>query len=561
MILDHNRETNNMLKFLLEDEFTVFQAFCQEEARAVLKGIGKRLNAVLMENIYWEDDGELSVNLIREQVLKLRIPALSLMEQYDSYLAAKAIENGADEILVKACKKQIIKKRVENLILKGELTAAREYDSLTGIYNKEAFFSKVEELLKNNAQTRYWLLCLDIEHFKVINDLYGTEEGDRLLRFVGERLKILSMQIGGIAGRFASDIFAGCYPDGEERCEEISREIMAQLHGYPLQMEVIADLGFYYIKDTSIPVSTMCDRALIALKSIRGNYLDDYAIYHDSMRDELLLEQELINDMELALENREFKLYLQPQCNLATSKIVGAEALVRWQHPEKGLILPGKFIPLFEENHFILKLDNYIWEECCKFLRDWVNGGNVPVPISVNLSRIHLCDSGLYDRLIFLIEKYDISPAWIDLEIMESAYADDTGYLNQIVDRLRNYGFTILLDDFGRGYSSLSTLKDINADALKLDMRFLTEASNNKDKGRDILECVVYMAKRLHMPALVEGVETKEQVDFLRKINCCYAQGFYYYRPMAAQAFQQLLKNKDLVEYDSYISKKLDRTM
>lgn len=549
MILDRSKETNDRLKLFLKKDFTVFQAFCEEDALIILSHMGNRIEAVLMEEAYWTEDGEPSLKLLRNQILKKEIPGLSLMGRFDEYLAVKAIENGAEEILVKGCEDPLLKKRIENLILKGELTVAREYDPLTGLYNKETFFTKVDQMLRENAETDYSIMCLDIERFKVVNDLYGTQEGDRLLRFVGERLKLLSLEMDGMAGRLVSDIFVGCYPNGVGKCAEISEEIAAQLHSYPLHMEILAALGFYHIKDDALPISTMCERALIALNSIKGNYLQDYAIYDDSMRNRLLLEQELINDMEPALKNREFKLYLQPQCNMDSSRIVGAEALVRWEHPQKGLLLPAKFIPLFEENHFILKLDNYMWEECCRFIRNWVDNGNVPIPISVNLSRIHLCDSELYERLVSLIEKYDISPAWLKLEITESAYVDDIDYLNQVVDKLRSYGFTILLDDFGSGYSSLSTLKDMNADILKLDMRFLTEDPARQKKGSDILECVVYMAQRLNMHVIVEGVETKAQADFLRKINCRYAQGYYYYYPMKKEAFQTLLKQKELVDY------------
>lgn len=549
MILDRSRETNERVKSFLEEDFTVFQAFSEEEAFVILDAMGGWLDAVLMEEAYWLEEKE-PFRRIRERVLKNGLPSLSIMDRYSSRQADQVLKNGARDILIKNCEKFLMRKRVENLILQGELASARECDPLTGLYNKDSFFQRVERLLGKHPRTEYSILCLDIERFKVVNVLYGTQEGDRLLSFVGEKLRLLAIERGGVVGRLVSDIFVGCFPNETNDCEQISKEIADVLHNYPLQMEILAALGFYRIGDGAVPVSTMCERALIALNSIKGNYLKDYAIYDDVMRSYLIQEQELLNDMETALENREFKLYLQPQCNMNSSKIVGAEALVRWEHRGRGMLFPDQFIPLFEENHFILKLDVYMWRECCRLIREWVDSGKVPIPISVNLSRIHLCDSGLYETLVALVEKYRISPAWINLEVTESAYVDDTGYLNRIVDKLRNYGFTILLDDFGHGYSSLSALKDIRADVIKLDMRFLTKGSDQKKRGSDILTSVICLAKRLSTPVLIEGVETKDEVEFLRKINCHYAQGFYYYKPMTKESFQRLFDNKELVDYN-----------
>ena len=254
--------------------------------------------------------------------------------------------------------------------------------------------------------------------------------------------------------------------------------------------------------------------------------------------DQLLDEHALLHDVEAALERREFEVYFQPKCNMLTEKVVGAEALARWRHPTRGLIPPSSFIPLFERNGFIKQLDLYIWEETARRLRRWIDMGHRPLPVSVNISRTDILTMDVCAALEEILRRYRLEPSLLELEITESTYVNQPEAVIRTVERLMRRKFTILMDDFGSGYSSLNMLNNVNVDILKLDMRFL---EHNGQKSKDILESVVHMSKWLDLPLIAEGVEYQWQVDFLKELGCVYAQGFFFYRPMPAEDYEALL--------------------
>jgi EAL domain-containing protein (putative c-di-GMP-specific phosphodiesterase class I) len=321
------------------------------------------------------------------------------------------------------------------------------------------------------------IVCLDIEHFKLFKNTYGQEAGDRLLLHAAGLFSGKASDHGGIASRFFSDIFALYLPGPLIDLATIESEALDWFSSYSADQRVIPAIGVNVIEDPTVSVSVMC--------------------------------------AEKALRERQFEVYLQPKCNIETGRIIGSEALVRWNHPQYGMVSPGVFIPLFEKSGFIIKLDAYVWEEVCSFIRQWRDAGHTPIPASVNVSRRDLYTPNLCDRLERLVSKYDIPPHLLELEITESAYVEDTDQMIDVIDRLREKGFVILMDDFGSGYSSLNILKDINVDILKIDLRFLEDLNSSGKKGQNILESIVHLSKWLHMQVIAEGVETQEQVDFL----------------------------------------------
>ena len=290
----------------------------------------------------------------------------------------------------------------------------------------------------------------------------------------------------------------------------------------------------------------MCDRANLARSTIKGDYRKRYAYYDEPMRAAIIAEQEILNDMEAALESGAFVLYLQPIYSLNFEKPVSAEALVRWQHPEKGLIEPGKFITLFEHNRFITNLDHYMWEMTCRYLADRRKRGLANIPISVNVSRINLFQPDLADELLRLLKKYDLPTSLLRLEITETAYMDNPEQLITASDNLRRAGFKIMVDDFGSGYSSLHMLKDIPLDILKLDMRFLTDIEPSS-RGAAILLGVIRIAQNLGMVTVAEGVESMFQLEFLRAAGCDNIQGFYYAKPIPIDEFEAFLDNSPIL--------------
>ena len=441
-----------------------------------------------------------------------------------------------------ACRESELKEKIKEL--EKELDYYKNYDALTNIYSKLSFYEHVGDILKTASPSQYELLCADIEHFKLINDVYGTEAGDLLLSNISTKLQE-AFGTKACYGRIGADVFVICLPK-EAGGEIAAKKINDIFHSFSKDMEVIPSIGIYDIKIPDIPVSLMCDRAILAAKSIKGIYMKYYAYYDNSMRNVLLEEQELINGLDNSLENGEFEIYFQPKCNMNTNKITGAEVLVRWNHPQKGMISPKDFIPIFEKNGFIKKLDQYVWEESAKWLHKHALMHKI-LPISVNISRIDIFGLDVQDIFQKLVEKYHLDPSWMQLEITESAYSSRSDEIIFVINRLMNHGFTVLMDDFGSGYSSLNILKDINIDVLKMDMRFLDKQDR---KSQDIIESVIRMAKWLNLKIIAEGVENKEQVDFLLKIGCLYAQGFYYYKPMPMDAFEKLLENDDLIDFE-----------
>lgn len=413
------------------------------------------------------------------------------------------------------------------------------YDELTGIYNKQAFYAKTKEMLLDNPDKNFDLLRINIERFKVLNDLFGESTGDKLLRYIGKFLKEINLPLC-VSGRLYADNFVVCYEAGKGDSRRMINTLQMVADSFAINNRTILSFGLYRIDDKTLPVSVMCDRANMALWKAKGNFKNPYCEYDEKMRQQVLKEQKIINAMERAIQNKEFTLYLQPKYDIEKGTIIGAEALVRWISLENGFISPGDFIPVFENNGFVYEVDKFIWEESCRYLRKWLDEGREVHPISVNVSRIDLYTPKLVQHLVNLREKYQLPSQYLELEITESAYTEDPEQIITITRQLREAGFVILMDDFGTGYSSLNMLKDIQIDVLKLDMGFL-KSSDYSAKGGNILTAILKMAESLKMQTIAEGVETKEQVEFLKKIGCRYVQGFYYSKPLPVGEFEKLI--------------------
>lgn len=413
------------------------------------------------------------------------------------------------------------------------------YDELTGIYNKQAFYAKTKEMLLDNPDKNFDLLRINIERFKVLNDLFGESTGDKLLWYIGKFLKEINLPLC-VSGRLYADNFVVCYEAGKGDSRRMINTLQMVADSFAINNRTILSFGLYRIDDKTLPVSVMCDRANMALWKAKGNFKNPYCEYDEKMRQQVLKEQKIINAMEMAIQNKEFTLYLQPKYDIEKGTIIGAEALVRWISLENGFISPGDFIPVFENNGFVYEVDKFIWEESCRYLRKWLDEGREVHPISVNVSRIDLYDPKLVQHLVDLREKYQLPSQYLELEITESAYTEDPEQIITITRQLREAGFVILMDDFGTGYSSLNMLKDIQIDVLKLDMGFL-KSSDYSAKGGNILTAILKMAESLKMQTIAEGVETKEQVEFLKSIGCKYVQGFYYSKPLPVDEFEKLI--------------------
>ena len=423
---------------------------------------------------------------------------------------------------------------------------APRIDAATGLLGKEAFFDEAAAYLRHSGARDVSIVCFDVDHFKLFNDLHGLDCGDELLRYLGRALALRFSPDGAQPlARLAADTFALCATGiRPERVERILVDISSEC---PNGIDAIVRAGVYRIEDPASPVSIMCDRAVIALRTVKGSYFDRVALYDPGMREALVLEREFVAGIESALREDRIELFLQPKCNIRTGKIVGAEALARWRHPERGIVAPGEFIPLIERNGLVRSLDLRVWEKTAAWIRGLIDEGVQPVPVSVNVSRADIYLVDVAAELHALVERYGIEPSLIEVEITESAYSERPDRIVAAFDELAERGFTVLMDDFGSGYSSLNMLKDINVDVLKIDMRFL---DRDDRRSKDIMESVIRMARWLDLPVIAEGVETREQVNFLLDVGCSYAQGYYYARPMEAAAFEALLTDGSKVQHE-----------
>lgn len=419
-----------------------------------------------------------------------------------------------------------------------ELKHQLEISSLTGLYNKHAFYQKAEQLMKQNPEKEYEILLFDIEKFRIINDLFGMSRCDGLLSYFAKRLKEMA-EGNGVAGYRGADNFVICLEQGViADIEETEKELSRYINQYPMDIKIQIRIGIYQVTDREVPVSLMCDRANMAAESVKGNELLHHAYYDASMREKLLHEQEILNEMQEALDQEQFKIYIQPKCRLDNEELTGGEALVRWEHPKRGMLSPAVFVPLFETNGFITKLDYYVWEQTCKHIHEWKEQGLKTVPLSVNVSRLNFYLPGFEDMLDNLLKKYELTQDDLYFEVTESAYTTESDALFEQLSRMQQKHYTILMDDFGSGYSSLNMLQEAPVDVLKLDMKFLL---GNDDMGRSevIIESVIQMATKLGFRVIAEGVETKEQCDMLLRLGCLYGQGYYFSRPIPAKEFEK----------------------
>ena len=433
------------------------------------------------------------------------------------------------------------------------------YDSLTGLYKKNVFFARAEELLKRGGDKKYCLMAVDIEHFKIFNEWYGQEAGDKFLVRVGEFLKEAQEKDHGVAGYIGDDDFVIILPDNKVALKSLQNDILHYVRQYGGNAGFLPAFGMYEITDINLPVSTMCDRASIALASVKGNYAKRVSWYDAAMMQKIEENHLLLSEVQRALTNGEFVFYAQPKCNMMTGKIIGLESLVRWIHPERGLVPPNEFIQVLENSGFIANLDIYIWDKVCGCVRNWLDRGNRAVPISVNVSRIDIYTVDVVACFCGLVEKYRLDPSLIEIEITESAYAENYNIIKETVEELRKSGFTVLMDDFGSGYSSLNMLKDVNVDILKIDMKFLDMSEESADRGVGILEAISSMARLMGIRVIAEGVETKEQVDFLLDMGCIYAQGYYFYKPMPVDVLEPLLEDVNKVDFRGIKARAIER--
>ena len=545
LIVEDNEINRMMLSELLPSEYMVLEAENGQQALDVLERKKDEISVILLDITMPVMDGYTFLSIAKEDPSLASIPVIVTTQSDSEADEVAALSHGATDYVAKPYKPQIILHRVASIIHLRETAAMInqfQYDRLTGLYSKEFFYQRVRETLRQNSGQNYYLICSDIVNFKLINDVFGVAAGDRLLcgiadmyrRYVGE---------GGICGHLDADRFACLLEFDDVFTEQMFISANEEINRLQNAKNVAVKWGIYSVGNQNVTVEQMCDRALLAARSIKEQYGVYYAAYDDKLRDELLRQQAIIDSMETALKEGQFLVYLQPKYRIWDETLAGAEALVRWKHPEWGFQSPAEFIPLFEKNGFITKLDQFVWDKTCFYLRKWDEEGYPPIPVSVNVSRADIYHADIADIMMRTVTKYGLTPSRLHLEITESAYTEDPGQIIETVRHLRELGFVIEMDDFGSGYSSLNMLNQMPIDILKLDMQFVqSETAKPMDQG--ILQLIMELARRMHLSVVAEGVETKTQLDRLSETGCEYVQGYYFARPMPEGEFETLMRDQ-----------------
>ena len=547
LVVDEIEDNRIDIKKIFQSEYNVIEAGNEQEA---FEAVVKYKTDIAVADLKF-------VSLLNKDKRFADIPIVAAVDIDKLDGGAIAINSGAVEFITRPYNHIIVSYRIHNLMRMiasardvqefrqkqiSEMHRYIEIDTLTGLINRETFYKRAAALMQSNSDNKYYIIYLDISCFKAINDLFHIETGNLILRTAANYFITNIDPKIGLCSRIEADHFVLCVPQDNFDIEKLIIGLDSTIQSLGIGHNILFYAGIYPVNNPSLPVDQMCDRANMALRKIKGNYMNRYAYYDAGMRELMLQDQMIVRDMETALQDEQFTIFLQPIYNIKNDSIVSAEALVRWFHPINGMISPGKFIPVFERNGFIVKVDRFVWESVCKFIKHQREETGEVIPVSVNVSRLNFYNLDLLEFLLGLLEKYDLEPWMLKLEITESAYMDNSHQLMSIIRVFREEGFPVLMDDFGSGYSSLNMLKNLPVDVLKVDMAFVRELEES-ERAYMILKFIMNLARDLGMDVIVEGVETKKQLDYLANLGADKIQGYYFSKPLPVPDFKKLVES------------------
>ncbi|MBR1820385.1 MAG: EAL domain-containing protein [Clostridia bacterium] len=430
-------------------------------------------------------------------------------------------------------------------------------DTLTGLLRGNDFYAAAARLMAD-SDANWQLLVIDLEQFKLFNEWYGRKAGDMVLARIGAGLQKDAEEYGGLAGYMGNDDFCLLVPAASIQVESLYEKIHGVIVRYGVSIGFLPSFGISY-SNGNTGILDLFDQASLACQQAKRDFKERICTFDHSMYNKTAEDYRILSEFQDALKNREITFYLQPQCRASRGTVVGAESLARWRKPDGRMVPPSDFVPVLEKYGFIPDLDQYIWEEVCRWIRGCLDKGLPLIPISVNVSRVDIFTMNVAERFSQLAERYQLPRGALKIEITESVCGEDSGRVRAAVQALRERGFVVLMDDFGSGYSSLNMLHELNIDVIKLDAYFLRLDDGSERKGMHILESIVYMAKTLALPIIVEGVETEAQRDYLMSLGCRYVQGYFFYRPMPPADFEALIADPRNVDDQGFIFKANDQ--
>lgn len=544
LVADDELVNRELLGAILADDYEVLQASNGQEALDIIREKKKTLSLVLLDLRMPVMSGQELLTILHEDPELAQVPVVVLTSDQDAEVESLTL--GAIDFIPKPYPQvSVILARVRRTIELSEdrqIIRSTERDVLTGLYNREYFYRYAEQFDQHHSDLEMDAIVVDVNHFHMINERFGTAYGDEVLRRVGEKVREMVRDSGGIVCRREADTFMVYCPHREDYraiLENASIGLGGKDSG---SSRVRLRMGVYARVDKSVDIQRRFDRAKSAADTVRNSFARTIGLYDSALHEHELYNEQLIEEFHRAIEERQFKVFYQPKFDVRPEipVLASAEALVRWQHPTLGMISPGVFIPLFEENGLIQTLDHYVWRTAAAQIREWKERFSFTVPVSVNVSRIDMYDPNLIETFRSILEENGLEAREMLLEITESAYTQDSDQIINTVNELRSRGFRIEMDDFGTGYSSLNMISTLPIDALKLDMQFIRNAFNERRDTR-MLEVIIDIADYLSVPVIAEGVETKEQLAALKAMGCDLVQGYYFSRPIPAKDYERFV--------------------
>ena len=552
LVADDEMINREILGAILREDYEIIYACDGQETIEKMRENKDTLSLVLLDVLMPKKTGIEVLSDVRSDADLSRIPVIVLTSESDTEV--ESLQLGAIDFIPKPYpNREVIQARVLRTIELSEdrdIIQSTERDPLTGLYNKEYFYRYAQQYDQFHKDKMMDAIVIDINHFHMINERYGNAYGDEVLTRIGERVRELVRDEGGIVCRKEADTFLVYCPHREDY-KKILESASSGLSGDELaNNRVRLRMGVYTDADKSLDIERRFDRAKTAADTVKNSFTKTIGIYNDDLHEREMYAEQLIEDFSSAITNQQFQIYYQPKFDVTSDVpiLCSAEALVRWFHPKLGMVSPGVFIPLFEENGLIEKLDLYVWDKTAEQIARWKEEFEYAIPVSVNVSRIDMYDPQLVENLQGILKKHGLSCEDLVLEVTESAYTENSSQIIETVERLRELGFKIEMDDFGTGYSSLHMISSLPIDAMKVDMQFIRNAFKEGGNTR-MLEVIIDIADFLNVPVIAEGVETEYQLDQLRKLGCEIVQGYFFSKPVPSEEFEPfILQRKEALK-------------
>lgn len=542
LVVEDEIINQQILGMILEETYDVLYAETGAQTLETVRANSESLSLILLDLNLPDIHGLELLKQLKDDPLSSHVPVIVMTAERESEVESLTI--GASDFIPKPYPQpKVVLARVNRTIELSEdrnIIQMTERDHLTGLYNREFFYSYAEQFDAVHKDLPTDALVFDINHFHMLNERYGREYGDEVLKQISELLVDAVREDNGIVCRREADTFLVYCPHRTDYAELLDHASITLTGHDHHDNKLRLRMGVYANVDKTIDIERRFDRAKLAADTVKNNLTKAIGIYDDSLRESEIFSEQLIDDFQTALEEKQFQVYYQPKFDIRGLDPVfnSAEALIRWKHPQLGMVSPGVFVPLFEHNGLIEELDLFVWNEAAAQIKEWKERFGISVPVSVNVSRIDIYDPNFVETMKSIVEKNGLEYHELLLEITESAYTEDSGQIIEKVNDLRSVGFRVEMDDFGSGYSSLNMISTLPIDALKLDMQFLRNAFRERKNTR-LLEAVIQLAESLEVPTIAEGVETAEQMLSLKAMGCDYAQGYYFSRPLPADEFEK----------------------